>query len=115
MSKPDNMEERLEAVRLYGEYSQLFDDWNGSGDGRNKMQGAYDVYLEFASANNVLLATDDDGHPMKCAASDVPLIEADQWLDDLETNEYFLRSALGLPPRAQEEEEKLPDMAEATA
>ena len=106
--KLDDMDQRLEALRLYQVYSDLFDLWNagptGEGeplDSRAKMQAAYDAYVAY----EVDLYTDGEGNPLKCGVSGVPLLGSDELLEDCHTGELFLRSALGLPPRPAQPDE----------
>lgn len=53
----------------------------------------------------------NDGSVLRCGITGVPIISGDEYVEDLETGECFLRSALGLPPRpdmvvqAEEEDE----------
>ncbi len=119
MTKPDNMEERLEAVRLW-EATVAADDaiYHASDD---LPQAEFDVLEKAAQdarqayENHPLtLMENHDGDAIeRCGLTDVPLILDDQLLEDTHTGEMFLRSALGLPPRKEEVEEK--EMAEVVA
>ncbi len=104
--KLDNLDQRQEAYRLYQVYSDLFDLWNagptGEGDvldNRSRMQAAYDAYVAYAEENDAELYTDYEGNPVMCGVSKVPLLLADELVEDTHSGEAFLRSALGLPPR----------------
>ena len=101
MNKPANMEQRLEALRLYDVYSARFDEWNeheGNEDdlvaARSRLQDAWDVYDAYAKGNAVPLLLDDNDDPTTCALSKAPLVDTDQ-------TEVVLRIALGLPLRAE--------------
>lgn len=50
----------------------------------------------------------NDGSVLRCGITGVPIVDGDEYVEDLTTGECFLRSALGLPPRpevAHEEDE----------
>jgi hypothetical protein len=48
---------------------------------------------------------DDEGRPVRCAKSNIPILVDDEVVEDSETGETYLRSALGLPLRAIEEDD----------
>lgn len=55
-----------------------------------------------------------NGDAVICALSGAPIWEDDEIVEDHETNETFLRAAVGLPPRpavAEEDEEELEEAA----
>lgn len=121
MSKPDNMEERLEALRLYEEFRRLD---NARAEATTIMPDEeYDVLDKAADAAQEaydthptppLIESYDAESVKRCGVCEAPLFEDDELLVDPSTGELFLRSALGLPPRPKEEEgQMLPDMAEA--
>jgi len=89
--KLDNLGQRNESLRLYQIYTETFEDWDGSDEGKRKMHAAYDAYLEYADTNGVMLLTDNEGEPQKCAIKGIPLIESDEV-------EIVLRSALDRGP-----------------
>ena len=68
---------------------------------------AYDAYAEPIEAPDML--TDYDDRPIRCAKTGVILFDTDEYVRDRETGEYWLRSALGLPPRPPEEIEEEED------
>lgn len=51
------------------------------------------------------ILTDWKDEPIFCAKSGVVLFETDEYIEDTETGEHFLRAALGLPARPVEDEE----------
>lgn len=121
MSKPDNMEERLEALRLYEIFRAAED---ARDDAPNSMP--HDEYKALDGAADAahqayedhptpaLIERFEDSQIVRCGITGVPLFETDEILEDCHTGEMFLRSALGLPPRpAEEEGQEMPDMAEA--
>lgn len=120
MSKPDNMEERLELLKLY-EASVAAD--RAHEDAPRDMPEAEYAALAIAARNADTayvdyplagLVTGYEGDVLFCGACEAPLLEDDELLEDAHTGELFLRSALGLPPRpAEEEGQEMPDMAEA--
>ena len=58
----------------------------------------------YESDPNPPLMIGHDSKVLCCAKSGVPLFESDEMVEDIETQELFLRSALGLPPRPKEVE-----------
>lgn len=65
---------------------------------------AADLAYEAFDAPSVM--TDGEGEVVRCAKTDVPIFEDDEVVDDPETGETFLRSALGLPPRPADPSEE---------
>ena len=59
----------------------------------------------------LMYGADGEGVPMRCAKSGVVILESDELLYDEDTDEYFLRSALGLPPRPVKVEEEIEEAA----
>lgn len=56
---------------------------------------------KLACANHdVHCVIDPNGDPVRCEKSGIPIIQGDEWVEDLETGEVFLRAVVGLPPRA---------------
>lgn len=74
----DNIEEREEAARLWAQ--------------------AYEARVRYAD-HPVSLLVDDDGEVRRCAKTSIPIVEDDEVVEDLDTGEIWLRSAVGLPPR----------------
>jgi hypothetical protein len=66
-----------------------------------------------------LMESYDGDSVLRCALSGAPLYDTDELLEDTHTDQYFLRSALGLPPRPKEEisadEEMVLELTEAEA
>ena len=71
---------------------------------RDALTAALGAYNEFDSP---AIAEDNHGEALICAKSGVAIWEEEQIVEDPETDEVFLREALGLPPR------KIDDEAEA--
>lgn len=87
MTMIDNTSEREEAARLFLAIREARDAYA-------------DHPLKVFEAN--------DGSVLRCGIMGVPIVAGDEYVEDLETGEHFLRSALGLPPRpdtVQAEEE----------
>ena len=60
----------------------------------------------------VMTLGDDGLVPVRCAKTGVLILTSDETVDDLETDECWLRSALGLPPRpVKVEEEEIEEAA----
>jgi hypothetical protein len=119
MIKPDNMEAREEAARLYEAMAKAQDARDEAPDDISEEEfKALDDAASAAEAayeEHPLVIDDEHGEVLYCAACKAPLIVGDELVEDAYTGELFLRSACGLPPRAKEEEGKMiPDMAEAT-
>jgi hypothetical protein len=122
MNKPDNMEAREEAARLYEVVVKAQDARDDDAaqdlpeDEFKVLDASARAAEEAYEAHPLVLVTNYDGDEvLRCGACKAPLVDGDELLEDAHTGEMFLRSALGLPPRAKEEDGKmLPDMAEAT-
>ena len=65
---------------------------------------AYNAYAESIEAPEML--TTYNNEPIRCAKTGVILFESDEYIRDYETDEHWLRSALGLPARPPEEVEE---------
>lgn len=85
---PTNIEEREEAFRLF--------------------TAVYEAKKAYADHPLTVFDT-YDGDVMRCAKSGIIIVDGDEYVEDLETNETFLRSALGLPPRPEEAEVEIVD------
>jgi hypothetical protein len=121
MIKPDNMEVREEAARLYEALVKAQDARDEASqdmpeDEFKVLDHAASAAEEAYEAHPLVLSTSCDGDEvLRCGACKAPLLDGDEIVEDPDTGEMFLRSACGLPPRAEEEDGKvLPDMAEAT-
>lgn len=121
MIKPDNMEEREEAARLYMEWHRLKvelenarEDGGEADEEFRALDARENAAWEAAYENHPLaLMTNYEGDEiLRCGACKAPLIEDDELVEDAYTGELFLRSALGLPPR--EDKQVLPDLVEAS-
>lgn len=66
---------------------------------RRQMESARVAYEE-APGDSLLTNWQDE--PILCAKSGLPILESDEYVEDEETGEHFLRAALGLPPRPVE-------------
>lgn len=64
-------------------------------------EGAERAYMD---APGDALAENDDGDAVICAKSGLPIFETDEVVEDPDTGEVFLRAALGLPPRKDQDE-----------
>ena len=58
---------------------------------------------KYADPPTPALALDDDENPVRCAKSGAPIYEDDEFVEDGETGEIWLRAALGLPSRSMRE------------
>lgn len=70
---------------------------------RAAMEAAEQAYMD--APGDGLLENGWKGEAVICAKSGLPIYDTDEIVEDNETGEYFLRAALGLPPRPVEEEE----------
>ena len=59
----------------------------------------------FNEAPGESLVDDDDGNAVVCAVSSLPIFVSDEYVRDDETNEYFLRAAVGIKPRPEIKDE----------
>ncbi len=115
MIKPSNMEEREEAVRLYLAMEKAQDARDEAptelpdAEFRVLDDAAYAAEQAYENHPLTLLFCDEAEMIPRCAASKAPLLVTDEILEDSETNELFLRSALGLPPREKEEVGEITD------
>ena len=86
----------------------------GTGAEEERLKAAWtaarDAYDQFDCAEVEL---DGDGNPILCALTFVPIFEDDEVLRDNETGEVFLRSAVGVQPRAIVEEAEGEEMEDA--
>lgn len=109
LSKIPNMEEREEAARLYEVYvaaldaaDEARDDKTISDDAVAKLDEACDAARGACQAYPAKVDTNYQGGVIRCALSDVPIIDTDELLEDTHTDEYVLR-CLVLPPRSSDE------------
>lgn len=63
------------------------------------LEASADAARDAYEATGLDLLDDDDGEPVLCAHTGVPLVVGDEVVVDEDTGEHFLRAALGLPPR----------------
>jgi hypothetical protein len=100
---------------------QEFDDEDAAFAAYEVLQGKLDAELgvsglaaalkaaeeAFEAGEHELIACWQDGElaPARCAKTNVVLLWSDETVSDDETNEIWLRSALGLPPRPVKVEE----------
>lgn len=104
MIKPDNIEQREEAARLYEEAVAADIAVNDAPQSMPDEEfAALDLKATRArlAANNhpLEILIDNDGDVARCGVCNAPLMADDELLEDPVTGESFLRSALGLPPR----------------
>lgn len=112
VTKPDNIEAREEVARLYQEWMAAEealanvtdktppDECEALQEACDKAENAYadhpvQLYENYSNADEIV----------RCGLSNVPVLADDEIVEDPGTGEIFLRSALGLPPRAKVEEE----------
>lgn len=74
----ENRDEREEAARLF-----------------EAIKAAKKAYADY----HLTVFESDDGRALRCALTGVVIVDGDECVEDLETSEVFLRSALSLPPR----------------
>jgi hypothetical protein len=97
-------EEREEAGRLFAAWGAAMDAYRQC-DGTDK-----EAVARYANAERVAndayesnplpaVLTQGEWVAMRCAVSGMVLLEDDEFLEDEETGECVLRSAIGLPPR----------------
>lgn len=70
---------------------------------RDKADDAYSAYSDHPTP--ALITNWSNTEVRFCGKTNVPLWEADEVLEDAHTGEMFLRSALGLPPRPETDED----------
>lgn len=92
---------RLKALELYEAYQKAMNE----ADDMAECDAARDAYEDFESPE---LMTDWHDNVIHCGVCDAPLWVDDEVLEDAHTGEMFLRVALGLPARAQDDEPELP-------
>jgi len=86
------MAEREEALRL----------WEAEQKTLAPLRAAMEASNERLHALEVRTVYEDDREvPERCAKSGVVLLDSDEVVEDAETGEVWLRSALGLPPRPE--------------
>ena len=73
MTQPSDLEARLEAVRLHEIYMRLEENMSSDSTDRDfqKRDDAFSAY----EAYGVDLAIDEDGNPIRCALSGIPILE----------------------------------------
>ena len=102
----DEYEERRKATADWHEESMRALEKAGSSRVRDLVAASRAADKAYNDAEGPALMEDWEGNPMLCAKSKIPLWEDDETARDDETGEVWLRSALGLPPRAKAVEPK---------
>ena len=83
----------------------------GIGDLQAKATAAQKAWEDYPL--DIEITEDDDGNEvaLRCAKSGVVILNDDETVEDEHTNEVFLRVALGLPARPQEDDDKKEEAA----
>jgi hypothetical protein len=88
--------EREEALRLWEAEQQTLAPL------RAARLAAQERLIAHPEAIRTVYGDDDLQVPERCAKTGVVLLESDEIIEDVETGEVWLRSALGLPPRPEQ-------------
>ena len=105
MAKPSDLEARLEAVRLHEIYMALEENMSSDSTDRDfeRRDDAFAAY----EGHGVDLALDEEGIPIRCAISGVPILD-----DELRTRDTALVLTSALPGADEQEGDKpMPEMA----
>ena len=65
----------------------------------DELEAAWAAYAAFESPSLMLDSDEDVSYVVRCQATGAPLWDSDEYVFDPETREFWLRAAIGLPPR----------------
>ena len=111
--------DREEAARLHIEMCEAQEAVNEAPDGMPEAEFSLlvakaDQAIERHHDCPHVVQMDYDGEILRCGMTKVPLLDGDELVEDTFTGELFLRSACGLPPRPEmEDQPMLPEMESA--
>lgn len=96
---------------MTGDYSHLFPNLAEREEAVRLRDAVASAKLACANYD-VHCVVDPHGDPVRCEKSGIPIIQGDEWVEDLETGEVFLRAVIGLPPRAILTDEEYEDTSD---